>query len=276
MDGGIKSTSFNFFTGWKKLNHFNRANSYKRAGLAGIDWVSHSHHRVYNMAWSYTACQQGAAALNIRQNFPSFSMSHCLDGLDASSSWHSPAVIFTQLFRDKVGIGCCRNWERCSLGSRGSSSWVAAGKDPEWGWHAIPWGTEAAVERKKGEDIPQISYYSEEYMHFWILVTMWKFRVYLNYGQFLPFLYAIVSVLNFVPRDRKVNRDFVQHKDCSIQKWQCRKRKPWQHLLTLCPIWNKVSQGDLNFPREPSCRIGPAAQTSGAFRTKSLLVLQQL
>lgn len=175
-------------------------------------------------------------------------MSHCPGGLDASSSWLQlcPAVIFTLLFREKVGIGCCRNWERVSLGSRGSSSWVAAGKEPAWGWYAIPWRTEAAVERRKGRTflrfhLTQRSIGISEY--WWLCENLG------HICQFLPFLYAIVSILNFVLRDRKVNRDFVQHKDCSIQKWQCRKRKPWQQLVTLCPIWIKVSQRVLNFPR---------------------------
>lgn len=158
-----------------------------------------------------------------------------------------PAVTFTQLLRDEVGIGCSRNRERHSSGSRGRGSWVAAGREPAWGWHAIPWRPGASVGRKKGEDIPQISSYSEEYRHFWILMTMWKFRVRLLY-QSLPFLYAAVSILNCVPRDREVNREFVQLKDCSIQRWEWRKRKPWHQLMTLSPIWNEVFQRGLCFP----------------------------
>lgn len=169
----------------------------------------------YSMPWSYcTACQQVTAALNWDSIFPSFSMSHCLDGLGASSSWLQlfPAVTFPQLFRDEAGIGCCRNPERHSLGSRGSSSWVAAGKEPAWGWRAIPWRPEAAVGRREGEDIPQTSSYSEEYRHFWILVTMRKFRVCLL-CQFLPFLCAIVSIWKGVPRDREVNKTWTRDRE---------------------------------------------------------------
>lgn len=175
-------------------------------------------------------------------------MSHCLDGLGASSSWLQlfPAVTFTELFRDEVGISCCRKWERHSLGSRGSGSWVAAGKEPGWSWHDIPWRPEAAVGRRKEEDILQISSYSEEYRHFRILVIMWKGRVYLPF-QFLPFLYAVVSILNRDPRDKEVIREFEQLEDGSIQRWWWRMRKLWHQLMTSSPIWNGVSQEGLCF-----------------------------
>jgi len=36
--------------------------------------------------------------------------------------------------------------------------------------------------------------------------------------QFPTFLHAIVPILNCVPRDREVNRDFAQLEDSSVQR----------------------------------------------------------